>query len=239
MVNTYLVFPKTGKLLCRIGLLALWLGCLVWPGSARADERTPMETPLTDAGFSLIGTRDGLRMYEKPDGALIRLAFEGTVQASVETLMLAVTDYPHQIGVMKHVGEIRVLACTPYEMVVYQRLRIPVISDRDYILRVHAEHAGATGIVHYAALARSSLVPVRQDAVRLRTHNGSWQFTPSPDGKGTRVRYQTALDFAGWIPRWMVRPGMIDELPIVFRNLQELATRTSKEQHPCYMDSLK
>lgn len=230
---------RRSRLAPTVSCLGLLVGLLLsLPAVATAAERTPSDTPLGDAGFRLLAVVDGLHIYERKDPTLLRLAFEAEIDAPVATLMLAVTDYPRQIGVMKHVGEVRVLECQNDELRVYQRLHLPVIDDRDYVLAVQAAQLGDVGVVSYRALKLESLSPKR-GVVRILHHEGSWQFWPAPGGRMTTVRYQVALDFAGWVPRWLVRPGMIDELPVVFRNLQTMVSRTSKEQHPCLLKPLE
>ena len=114
----------------------------------------------------------------------------------------------------------------------YQRLNLPVISDRDFTLVVHWGHEPGTQWVTFDA-ASAQGPPPRRGIVRVTEHSGSWQLVPVEGGRATFVRFQSRIDFSGSVPRWMVRGGAAKELPNLFANLCRL-TDARHRSRPCY-----
>jgi len=113
-------------------------------------------------------------------------------------------------------------------LLVYQRLALPTISDRDYVLRVTWGTDAETCWLRYVVSNQPGHAKP-SGVVRVQRHEGSWQFRLDPKRSGTLVRYQMMIDLAGWVPRWMVRSRMAKEMEAVFRSLQQLtAASTSK-----------
>ena len=102
----------------------------------------------------------------------------------------------------------------------YQHLKLPVIKDRDFTLQVTWNEQGARGI-HSASTARRGPAATNK-AVRMSTLNGRWDLEPIHDGNATRAVYHVQIDFAGSVPRWMVRDGAGEDLPGVYIGMRQL-----------------
>jgi hypothetical protein len=116
--------------------------------------------------------------------------------------------------------------------VVYQRLNLPVISDRDFNLKVSWwEKAGVT-FVTYKAIPRGDRPP-RDGVVRVSHHVGSWQLKPVSDGRQTLARFQVEIDLAGWLPKWMARSGSGKEVPELFGSISEMIRKSRYRSESC------
>jgi hypothetical protein len=190
-------------------------------GQASADAQLiPLSTPLAQAGYRQVSTQQGVAVFKHSSSGDLRYAAEGLFDASPARLMAALLDYDRQARIMPRLAKSQILAHGPRWLVVYQRLKLPVVNDRDYVLRVTWGHDAGTVWLRYQATDQAG-PPKRWGVVRVQRHQGGWQFRQDSQGK-TLARYEVMLDLAGWVPRWMVRSQTVKELAATFRNLRQL-----------------
>jgi hypothetical protein len=179
-------------------------------------------------GYQELKGDDGVRVF-RGDGDIIRVGGEATLPVAPRVLLAALLDYPRHAGVMHHVVESRILQRGENKLLVYQRLSLPLVDDRDFTLRVDWTEERGSYFVSYRAVDDG---PAELDGVvRVTRHDGGWQLHPTDDG-GTRVRCESNLDLAGSLPAWMSRSGAADELPGVFEGLCRLVEPHLRGQ-PC------
>jgi hypothetical protein len=215
------------------GPITLLIAALVAPAThaAAGAERTPLDQPLARQGFEFINETRGVKVYKHRTSKIIRVAAEGVLGAPLADVREVVTDYRAQEGRVDRVSESRIIREGPSWLVVYQRLNLPVISDRDFTLVVRWGQDQDCQWVTYDAA--SSLGPTPRDGiVRVTEHSGSWQLRPIDNGRATFVRFQARVDLAGSLPRWMARSGAGRELPNLFANLCRL-TDPRHRSRPC------
>ncbi len=169
-------------------------------------------------GFVPIGEKHGVHVYQRPDAPLIELAAEGEIDAAPSEVQAVLLDPARQRRMIKRLAEHRVLARSDGEMLVYQRLNLPVVSDRDYVEQVTWGASGATRFVHARIVGDRGPPPT--DAVRMPTMDGYWELAPVDGGRRTHARYTVTLDFGGSVPRWMVRGGAAKDLPKLFEAIR-------------------
>ena len=191
-------------------------------------EVTPLERTLASAGFSELGVTDGVTVYRDEESGIVRVAAEGEIDAAPARVLEALVAYERHPGAIERVCESRVLERADGSLVVYQRLSLPIISDRDFVLRVEWGGSGDTTWVAYRAVTDAG--PEEQDGiVRVKDHVGSWQLRPARDGAATRARYQMHVDLAGDLPAWMAGSHAGDEIPALFAAIGRLARATGGE----------
>jgi hypothetical protein len=134
----------------------------------------------------------------------------------VETLL----DYDKQVGKLDRLTTSRILDRGQNWMLVYQRLNLPVIDDRDFNLLVTW---GDKDGIHWIRwkIADKGMRPL-PGVVRVTDHEGSWQLKPFSKGQLTQARFQVRLDVAGLVPKWMARSGAGDEMPEVFMSVRRM-----------------
>jgi hypothetical protein len=175
---------------------------------------------VIDPTYTPIGGHDGVEVYMRKDTGAIELAAVGEFDAPPAEVQAALLDYGSHARINKHLAESTVLSRTPGSMLVYQHLKLPVIKDRDFTLRVTWREDSARGIRFYIDGAHG---PGATDkAVRMSTLNGRWDLEPIRDGNATRAVYHVQIDFAGSVPKWMVRGGAGKDLPGVFIGMRQL-----------------
>jgi hypothetical protein len=189
-----------------------------------AEARIPIGAPLQEKGFERIAHRGGVTVFKHKHSDTIRLAADARFKASVDEVRRALLDYEGQVGTIDRLSEARVLGRSGRSLLVYQRLNLPWISDRDFNLKVVWWRQGGTTWIAYRALSRGG-VP-ETDAVRVKRHTGSWQLKPVNGGRETQVRFQVEIDLGGWLPMWLARAGSGKEVPGLFASIDSMIQRS-------------
>ena len=170
--------------------------------------------------FVSIGVKQGVEVFERKDSPAIELAAEGEIDASPEEVQAVLLDYPAAPQLIHRLAESRVLSRGAREVLVYQRLKLPVVSDRDYVVRTTWGTVGAARTIRYSLVS----APTSPGVTRMALLEGSWDLQPSRGGRATRARYQFRIDFGGSVPRWMVRGGAAKDLPSLYAGILRMAT---------------
>jgi hypothetical protein len=179
-----------------------------------------VSTSLIEASYAPIGGHDGVEVYLRKNSAAIELAAVGEFDAPPAEVQAALLDYGAHTRINKHLAESTVLERRAGEEVVYQHLKLPIIKDRDFTLRVNWNPKAPKGIGFHID---GGVGPApSKKAVRMSMLNGRWDLEPIRDGTATRAVYHVQIDFAGSVPRFMVRGGAVKDLPGVFVGIRRL-----------------
>ncbi len=181
-----------------------------------------VSTALVEPIYSPIGGHHGVDVFMHKDAVAIELAAVGEFDAPPAEVQAALLDYGAQTHVNEHLAVSRVLARHSGEEVVYQRLKLPVISDRDFTLRVSWTEGAPRGLSFSIDDAKGP--PATGGVVRMPLLSGRWDLEPIRGGSATRAVYHVQLDFGGSVPRWMVRGGAAKDLPGVYLGIRRLLT---------------
>ena len=169
--------------------------------------------------YKHVGGRNGVEVFRNTSSPVIDLVAEGDIEAPPAVVRDVLLDYDHASKVTDNVAESRVLQKSDREIVVYQRLKLPVISDRDFTLHTTWGQRGAALTMQFAVDNSRGPEP-RDGLVRLSTLQGGWSLEPIRGGAATHARYRVQIDLAGSVPKWMVSGGAVKNLPKVFEGLR-------------------
>jgi hypothetical protein len=181
----------------------------------------PLGEALRSHGYRAVTRRHGVVAYRRTGSDVIRMAAEGMFQAPPAVVQRALLSYPRHPGVLERLAESRILRRGDGWLLVYQRLDLPLISDRDFTLRVSWWRKGGSRWISFR-VARGDGPPRRKGVVRMSLHQGSWQLSPECNGRCTRARFMVSSDLAGWLPRWLTRSRASDDLPNLFQGIRKL-----------------
>jgi len=188
------------------------------------SEATPMGRALVDNGFSEIADEDSVKVFRDESADAIDLAAEGNFAQSPQKVLELLLDYPSHVGLVENLSEIQVVETGDNWILVYEKLTLPVIRNRDYNLLVRWGRDGDTTWIVFDSVEDRGVEA--SGAVRVLHHHGSWQLQPLPGNGGTKARFQFSIDFGGVLPMWMVSSGAADALPSLFESFRgELAKR--------------
>jgi hypothetical protein len=155
-----------------------------------------------EPGLHRVASAHGVTVYRHEGEHGIALAAEGDIAAPPDTVRRVLLDYTSHPKWNKHLAESRVLSRNADSLLVYQRLELPMISDRDFTLRVRWGDEGDTRWMQFSTENQHGPGP-RDGVVRVQTHEGMWRLQPTADGRGTHATYYVHLDLAGSLPGWM------------------------------------
>ncbi|HEX8952627.1 MAG TPA: START domain-containing protein [Polyangia bacterium] len=173
-------------------------------------------------GYKHVGGRNGIEVFRNMASSVIDLYAEGDFAAPPQLVREVLLDYDIAPKITDNVAESRVLVRNDHEVVTYQRLKLPVISDRDFTVRATWGHRGQALTMQFAVDNSRGPEP-HEGIVRMSLLQGTWLLEPRQDGAATHARYHVQIDLAGDVPRWMVSGGAAKNLPKVFEGVRREA----------------
>ena len=175
-------------------------------------------------GFKHVGSRSGVEVYRLMSSPVIDLYAEGDIEAPPAVVRDVILDYDNAAKVTDNVGESRVLHRGAREVLAYQRLKLPVVADRDFTIRATWGQRGDAIAVQYAVDNSHGPAP-KKGVVRVSVQQGTWLLEPARGGAATHASYHFQIDLAGSIPKWMVSGSAAKSLPRLFDGLRKQAAR--------------
>jgi hypothetical protein len=177
----------------------------------------PLHQPLAGQGYEPLHRGSAVTVYRRKGSQLVELGADGQLASTPARVRAVLLDYGQHASYVKGVAESRVLARGASSLVVYQRLRVPVLSSRDYTLVVDWGSSGSLLWTRFGVDNRRGPGP-RPGLVRVYIHEGGWLLAPGRSG-GTVARYLLRLDLGGSLPRWLARSGAGREIPALFESI--------------------
>ncbi len=175
------------------------------------------------AALAPVCDEDGVTVYRNVDAPQLELVAEADLDAPPAAVQHVLVDYGHRPSLAAEVCESRVLARDEHGLVVYERLRLPLVSDRDYTFAVSGgddEDCRWVRLVTANELGPAAVPGV----VRMPLHEAEWRMCPTAGGTHTHAWYSVRMDLGGALPGWLWRSGVGKHVPALFAALRrELA----------------
>lgn len=185
-------------------LLFVVASCVYANLRAAEPEATPGE-------WKLVSSSDDVALYRRsrPGPAHCEFKAIGEIAASSAVVHAVIDDVESYSRFMPYTVECRVLKREGDSALTYQRLSAPLVSDRDYTLRVRTTSAKVEGGTRYLSRweTENALGPAeRPGIVRVKLCEGGWLLEPvSPNA--TRATYSVYTDSGGVIPAFIKNTG--------------------------------
>jgi hypothetical protein len=191
------------------------------PGAPSTGRAPAPASALASEGFTLVGEEKGVRVHRRERRVGVEYAAEASLPAPPDQVRRALLDYASHQQWQKRLKENKVLARGADALVVYQRLALPVVDDRDFTLQVTWGAEGPILWTRFAVANERGPKPV-SGVIRVTSHEGGWRLEPD-GGKATRAVYRFHFDAAGSIPSWLGKGQAKDDIvDYVERLRQEL-----------------
>ena len=147
----------------------------------------------------------------------------GVVEAAPGRVFAVVDDTEAYPSFMPYTSECRILQRSAHGTVTYQRLDLPLVSDRDYTLRCENARAegpaGASYRVHWEEA--NELGPAPKPGVqRVELCEGGWIIEPAGANK-SRLTYTVYSDSGGHIPAWIADTGSKTAIRKIFAAIRK------------------
>ena len=199
--------------LSRAALLVLGL-LLSAHGALGAEEKTlalpPADSP---AGWQPYKAKHGIAVERRAvPGSRF---FEYRASISAPAAPEAILDHMwHFVGEGKSpiIKKRQVLKQEPTEMIMYDQVKTPVVSDRDYTLRVRRVTDPSSHRCQMIFETVNQLgPPVDPKYVRIPAIRGRWLIEPDDKG-GSRLTYQSFSEPGGSIPAFLIHGAQFDQI---------------------------
>lgn len=179
-----------------IALVALALDLLI---------ALPPPTPPADdaAAWHTLKTVDGVTLRRADSGRKAPWGEgEGEIAAPLERVIAHLTDFASLSKYMPRLAELKVIARSEGEAIVYFRFDLPwPISDRDWTLRYRWRRDGDRFVMSWCDA--SDRGPPPGSAVRVTPMRGRWELQATPRGT-TLARYVFLAELGGSLPSSVV-----------------------------------
>lgn len=182
-------------------------------------------TSLAQGKWKKQAEEGGVKIYSRAkSGTDIReIKAVGIVNSPPHACMNVVDDCGNFENFMPYTKESKIVSRQSATVVYsYQFLSLPIISDRDYTLRIvdDTPAAAAGGEPAYYkqswTQANSKGPKARGGVVRVKVNTGHWLFEPLEGGKKTRATYYLFTDPGGMIPSFVANKANSDAIPDLF-----------------------
>jgi hypothetical protein len=168
------------------------------PALASAQAEPPWHT-LSDKEGMLIEGRP------MPGTALREVRLRTRSPLPAEEIFATIWNVSDQASYVPNIKWLHVLAQGPEQVVIHERVHIPVAQDRDYVLRLTRKIDRVTGRYQVFAEGRSELgPPPEKGVVRMTRLWSTYTLVARPDG-GSDVEYLSFGDPTGSLPAWIIR----------------------------------
>lgn len=186
-------------------LLAALISCCSHANLVATEPETaPVE-------WKLVSTSDNVALYRRSRSGPGHYESKaiGEIAASTRVVHAVIDDVDSYSRFMPYTVECRVLKREGDSVLTYQRLSAPLVSDRDYTLRVRTTSKTVEGGTSYLSRweTENALGPVeRKGIVRVKLCEGGWLLEPiGPNA--TRATYTVYTDSGGVIPAFIKNTG--------------------------------
>jgi hypothetical protein len=170
----------------------------------------------------------------KPGSSIKEVWAEGVMDAHVQDIQNTLMDADTFSKFMPYVKESRKIHKPDPDggEFVYTRLELPMISSRDYVLKVYLDQSvgvDGTGDFRNRWTAVPDRIPKRHNSVRIRINEGSWHVRPRADGKSDVV-YKFMVDPGGWVPAFAADMGNKRGILETFQAVEKEARRRGTQR---------
>jgi hypothetical protein len=177
-------------------------------------------------GWATYATRDGVTLERrKPEGSRFYEHRAAVDLAGVDVTWAAGEIWKALRGSdMDSLKHRDILAESADELLIYDQIRTPVVSDRDYTIVVRRRRAGARVWFECETVNERGPAPAA-GFVRIPVIRAGWYV--EPDGRGgTRLGYFAYSEPGGSVPAWLVRGAQADRsMADVVRMVRRLQKR--------------
>jgi len=201
-------------------LVALTSCCFSSDLQAAGPEIAPGE-------WKLVSTSDNVVLYRRsrPGPGHYETKAIGEIPASTKVVLAVIDDAESYPKFMPYTAECRVLKEDGDSVLTYQRISAPLVSDRDYTLRVRTtskkvEHG--TSYLSRWETANALGPPEKQGVLRVKLCEGAWLLEPSGPNS-TRATYTVYTDSGGAIPAFIKNTGSQIGIRKIFAALRKQA----------------
>jgi hypothetical protein len=186
-----------------------------WEGlaTAYADSLPVLAAADSPAGWQPYKVKRGVAVERRPVQGSRFFEYRATVSAPVspEAVISHMWRFVSE-GRSPIIKRRQVLKQEPTELLMYDQVKTPVVSDRDYTLLVRKLGDASSHRYQMTFETANQLgPPVDPKHVRIPAIRGRWLIEPATAG-GSRLTYQSFSEPGGSIPAFMIHGAQFDQI---------------------------
>lgn len=195
-------------------LCSLLLLCALTTSALAAEPALVQFTAADDvaaAGWKPYATKEGITLSRRPVPGTGFYEHRAVVELPVPPAAAA-DDVWRALrgGDMATLKRREVLAESPTELLIYDQIHTPVVSDRDYVIKVTRTYDAARERTEFRCTSVSGVgPPVAAGHVRIPIIRAGWLVEPGP-AAGTRLTYYAYSEPGGLITALLARGAQAD-----------------------------
>lgn len=143
----------------------------------------------------------------------------GTIDAPPWVVKNVIDDVEHYADFMPYTEKSTVFDVAPFQKSTYQLLKMPFISDRDYVLRIKDQSKrlpdGRVVYKNHWSPTKGG-PPPKDGVVRLVVNEGYWLLEEKDGGAKTKASYYVYTDPGGSLPAFAVNAANKEAIPDLF-----------------------
>ena len=180
-------------------------------------------------GWVLVSRSEKLTVFKRPrkDSNIQEVKAVGLIEATPIVIKRVLDDTAEYPKFMPYVTESRVISRDGDSIIGYQRVSPPLISDRDYTMRIRSEtRRNATGGTCYCNRwePANHLGPAEKSGVaRVKINEGYWLLEPVNEARHTQATYSLHCDSGGSLPAAVVNAANRTAIPKIFDGIRKQA----------------
>ena len=185
------------------------------------------EPQATPGEWKSVSSSDKVTIYRRsyPGPANYESKAVGEIAAPIGVVREVIEDLESHPKFMPYLAECRVLKREGDSVLTYQRISAPLVSDRDYTVRVRAtpKTTGAeTSYLIKWETANALGPPEKRGVLRVQICQGSWFLEPAGP-ETTRATYTILTDSGGVLPAFVKQTGSQIALRKMFAAIRKQA----------------
>jgi len=142
--------------------------------------------------------------------------------ATIAAVVWRYEDHDRFVPRLAHAEVVRDVS--PNERIVYEQLALPLLKDRDVVLRARRETAADGTIDIRTTAIDGEGPPATSRFVRVQTSEGHWHLAPAAGG--TDLVYDIRTDVGGSVPAWIVNRAQREAVPDLVKAMLDRAAGT-------------
>jgi hypothetical protein len=175
---------------------------------------------LSQEGFQILREDKGVKVYARNHRHAIELGAEGFIDAPPSVVRAVLLDYTSHPRWVQGLAESRILRRGADSLEVYQRLKLPIIDDRDFTIHVSWGDDGGVEWLKFSTANGGGPKPI-DGVVRVRLNEGGWRLHGVDGDKATFAVYKFTLDLGGSLPPWLGRGRAGKDIVKLFERIRD------------------
>jgi Polyketide cyclase / dehydrase and lipid transport len=164
------------------------------------------EPEATPGEWKLVSNKEGVALYRRQRTLSYESKAIGEIAADTGLVHAVLDDVESYTSFMPYTAECRVLKRDDDSVLTYQRISAPLVSERDYTVRVRKSSKKVEGGTSYLSqwdTDNAAGPPEKRGVIRVTLCEGSWLLEPTGPNS-TRATYTIYTDSGGMIP-WFIK----------------------------------